>query len=368
MAVFQESVSEGITLSDVESDSIVAVESLSDGVSLGDSQQEGELVVESGSEGLEFSDSASITVKVSANDGIKLGDSESTISFPAKKSVDDGVQLGDTESSTATASVSVTDGIRLGDQGYPAEPEAGRGLDSTQLQAAQSQQTDVVHLIALTYYDDGTQNESVTRLTTAPVDIDADVGNGVVTFSGAGGFLSWGSITESEDRSAQGMTLKLSGVDQSIVSIILNNQFRGRSVKLWRQYFDGDTGQAVGNPIKLFDGRQMGDYEVEENWGDTGSLGTVTITTRVKSILADLQQLNAVRTNPRSYNNALARVGLTTDNTFFNKVKSFAGKRIFWGTDAPDEAQGTNVPRGPIGHPGGGGGGGHTENPEQIAT
>lgn len=94
--------------------------------------------------------------------------------------------------------------------------------------------TTIVDLIELQYWDGAASQ--VTRFTTASYDIDADVGAGVVTFSGYGGFLGYGEVNETTDRRAAGMEISLDGVDQTIVAILLNNFFRGSTVKVWRAW------------------------------------------------------------------------------------------------------------------------------------
>lgn len=231
-----------------------------------------------------------------------------------------------------------------------------RDLSSSQKTEATSTSAAAVHLLELVYFDDGTSSESEVHFTTASQDITATIDGGDITFSGVGGFLEWSGVSEDTDDSAQGVDLKLDGVDQTVISAILNNQFRGRPVRIWRAWLEPSGGNIVDSPLLIFRGKQLGSYDVTENWGDDGSEGTVTIETRVMSRMAELQQTTPVKTNLDSHDRMLARAGLSTGDTFFQNIPAINGKRIFWGTEGPDDAMdsggghdpgGTDGPGGP---------------------
>jgi hypothetical protein len=67
------------------------------------------------------------------------------------------------------------------------------------------------------------------RVTTAPFDIDWDG----FTWQGIGGQLTIEAIRETPDDRGGQMTLRLSGVDQSMLSAILAEQYIGRVVEIW---------------------------------------------------------------------------------------------------------------------------------------
>lgn len=213
-----------------------------------------------------------------------------------------------------------------------------RDLTSAQQNAVAADTGTTVYLLELTFYDDGTASESTVRLALAGEDITVDIGGsaGVVTFEAAGGWLEWGGIKEAERDKAQGTELALSGVEQTIISPLLTKQFRGRLVRIWRVDVDEDAGT-----FDLWDPwvfRQLRGYTVDEDWGGHGEPGTVRITTTVDTPLNVHQKRRPVRTNATSHNDMLARAGQSTGDKGTNNVPGLQGKRIFWGTEGPDEA------------------------------
>lgn len=229
-----------------------------------------------------------------------------------------------------------------------------RELTSGQQAAIQAETGTVVYLLELKFWTGSSETE--VRLATAGDDINADPdGTGEVTFQGSGGWLSWGGAQETARERAQGTRIRLSGVEQTIISALLNNSFRGREARIWRATV---TDGSVSDTLLIFRGRQLGDYSITETPGSHEGPATVDIETRVRSRLADLRQSKPVRTNQRSHNAMLARAGLSTGDTYFQNVPNLPGRRIFWGTNAPDEATTSGGGAGPRGGGGGGGRGG----------
>lgn len=237
-----------------------------------------------------------------------------------------------------------------------------RSLTTAQQNAVEADTGSTIYLLELTYYDDATQAESVVRLALAGEDIEADPdGTGAVTFTAAGGWLEWGGISESERAKSQGTELALSGVDQAIISPLLTKQFRNRLCRIWR----ADVDEATGT-VDLWDPwvfRQLRGYEVDEGWGDHTTEGTVRITTSVDTPLSVHQAKNAVRTNPTSHNEMLARAGESTGDEGMYNVAGLAGLRIYWGSEGPDRATDGSHRGGSAGTSGGGGGGGGAGQP-----
>lgn len=166
------------------------------------------------------------------------------------------------------------------------------------------------------------------RLCTAPMDIDWDG----ESWQGIGGAMQFGVAQESADPAAQGVELTLSGVEQSIIASVLNTQVRGRPVQIWMAHLD-DNLQVAGT-LEIFRGYQLADYRITERRPETGP-GTCDVRTRVQSRVSVLGHPNPVRTNVTSHNAMLARVGLTTGDTFFQNVPAVAGHEVYWGRAAP---------------------------------
>lgn len=209
-----------------------------------------------------------------------------------------------------------------------------RGLSAGAQTEVAAQVGRSVHLIEINH------SGGVIRLTDAPVDVDADVGEGVRTWTGIGGRVGWESSSETPDLGGQGTVFEFSGVDQTIISSVLGNDVRGRKLRLFRAWLDSD--HAVVDTFEVFTGFQNRKYEIlEERAGDGGSTGTVTVRVRAVSRLSELGEVRAVRTNPTTLENLHARAlfdAADRDGDFFLRVASLVGKRIFWGTEQPDSA------------------------------
>lgn len=197
-------------------------------------------------------------------------------------------------------------------------------------------------------------------LTNGAADIVAN-GN---TYQAVGGALTHSAIEETEDARGQGVELYIDGVDQTIISTILSNNFRGRKARIYLMTVNPETGAVSGTPWMIFRGLQMSDYRISETRNPEG--GTVTISTRLSSALGAVDLVRSVRSNPQSHNDMLARAGVVSPNdTLFYRVISLMNERIYWGVDGPADGSGISPNRGGTGpgNMGGEGSGGTGELP-----
>lgn len=169
-----------------------------------------------------------------------------------------------------------------------------------------------------------------TRITTAV----QTLGWNSQTWTAVGGALAFPSgIPESSDPAAAGLPVELSGVDQSILALLLQEEAIGRTVKVWYAHLNATSGAVVGTPLLIFQGTMDEDWAIEESRPDPPAAGTVTISTRFTSRLATLDRQNAVRCNVESHNAMLVRSGdySGTDDTFFQQTALVAGTPVYWG-------------------------------------
>ena len=191
------------------------------------------------------------------------------------------------------------------------------------MQAAVAAQTgEIVYLFQI-----GTSGGTI-RVCSAPVDIAWNS----QTWEGIGGTLAFSGVEETADPAGQGVELTLAGVDQTIISALLQNQFRGYEVRIWLAHLAAN-GTIIADPIEIFRGRQLSDYRITEERATDKSAGTVTVVTRVQSRLAILRHAQPVFTSETSHNDMLKRAGLTIGDTFFRNVPAIAGKTLKWGDD-----------------------------------
>lgn len=171
-----------------------------------------------------------------------------------------------------------------------------------------------------------TSSGGTTYLTTAPQNVTWDG----QTYTAVGGAIEFEPPAETSDPSAQALRMTLSGVSQTIISDLLNNNMRGYSCTLYFGQVDMSTGVVVVDALEIFTGMLNDRWEIQEVRDESGR-GTVTITTSAVSQLARYLVSRACRTNVASHNDMLQRGGITTGDTFFSKVPTLVGKQVYWG-------------------------------------
>jgi hypothetical protein len=134
-------------------------------------------------------------------------------------------------------------------------------------------------------------------LTTAAQDITWDG----KPWEAVGGTLEIDAMGESSDGAANGLRIKLSGVDQSVLALILGSRWRGRNATIYHVALDQATGTVKADPVIMYTGPMNGGFQIGESRGDFGG-GTVDISARLSSRLDDLVKVRGVRCNEASHN------------------------------------------------------------------
>lgn len=70
-----------------------------------------------------------------------------------------------------------------------------------------------------------------------------------------GNFMGFSDIEESAELIVSNMTLSLSGIDKSMIGLVLNEKYINRQIKLYTGFLDVDTHDLVVSPILIFEGR-----------------------------------------------------------------------------------------------------------------
>lgn len=73
-------------------------------------------------------------------------------------------------------------------------------------------------------------------------------------YLGVGHFINFSDIEESSEVIVSTMTLSLSGVDQSMINLVLNNNYINRTVKVYMGFLNVDTHKLITNPVLIFEG------------------------------------------------------------------------------------------------------------------
>lgn len=148
------------------------------------------------------------------------------------------------------------------------------------------------------------------------------------TWQALGGHMMVEPIGESLDRRAQGMRLTLSGVDQSVISVVLGQVVRGKEAVIYWAHFNPATGVVIDAPIEVFRGYMNDPFGIEEEREGEGA-GGCTIKTRITSRLVKLGWRNGIKTNLQSHTAKFA------GDTFFQNIPKVVGQEVFWGRPQP---------------------------------
>jgi hypothetical protein len=147
-----------------------------------------------------------------------------------------------------------------------------RNLDSSTIQQLTATVVRPVFIVSIAF-----SNETVYAWT----GVGPLVWNGN-TYQGVGNFGSISSIQEGSDVTAQGITLKLSGIPSNLLDDSLSNIQFGQLARVYLGFLD-NNGALIGTPIPAFIGL------VDQPVVDIGT-DSVTITISVESRFADMQR------------------------------------------------------------------------------
>ena len=137
------------------------------------------------------------------------------------------------------------------------------------------------------------------------------------TYTGGGQLLNISPVEETVEIAAKGITMSLNGIDASLVSLALTENYQTRSAKVYLGFIS--SGSVVSDPYLAFDGR-MDVLSID----DSGETANLTMT--AESRLIDLE-----RARERRYTSDDQKLRHPTD-TGFDFVASLQEKEIAWGT------------------------------------
>ena len=158
------------------------------------------------------------------------------------------------------------------------------------------------------------------------------------TYTGAGTLLAVSGFEESKEMRTNGVTVSLSGMDETVLSYALSENFQNRKLIVHFGFLDGGTNEVKG-VMNAFTGR-MTSMNISDD--TTGS----TVTINAENRLIDLEKASMLRYNKESQKFV---AGGTTD-TAFNRVQKLADQEILWGrTSSTSGGVGGGGNRQPIG-------------------
>ena len=137
------------------------------------------------------------------------------------------------------------------------------------------------------------------------------------TYTSSSLFLGSSEVQETADVSVNNLTLKFSGADTTIISLLLNNDYMNKPASLYRGFLD-DSNALISDPFLLFEGR-IANFSLEEN-ATTSSINIV-----IASHWADFEKIQGRRTSENSQ-----KLLFSTDKGM--EFASQTAQKIKWGT------------------------------------
>jgi hypothetical protein len=137
------------------------------------------------------------------------------------------------------------------------------------------------------------------------------------TWTGAGNLLSLGSMEETTEVRALGTSVTISGLNSSITSLALSENYQGRNATIWLGAIN-DVGAVVADPVVIFGGR-MDVMTINENGND------VSLQITIENRLIDFE-----RAKIRRYTDQDQKIDYPNDKGF-EFVASIQDAEIVWG-------------------------------------
>ena len=137
------------------------------------------------------------------------------------------------------------------------------------------------------------------------------------TYIGAGDLLSIGSVSETAELQANGATVTLTGIKQSLVTIARDEPYQGRPLTIRLGALD-DSGDLVSSPVIIFSG-----FMDVMTIADGGETSTISISVENKLIAFE-------RSFVRRYTSEDQKIEHPSDKGF-EFVTKIQEKEIIWG-------------------------------------
>lgn len=119
----------------------------------------------------------------------------------------------------------------------------------------------------------------------------ANVAWNAKTYTALGHFIGFSDIEESSALQVANLTAQLSGVDQSLISAVLSENYIDRTLRIYKGFLD-DNAAVIASPILIFEGR-MDAPTIEENPDD----GSCTVSIAATNAWVDFERKSGRHTN-----------------------------------------------------------------------
>ena len=148
------------------------------------------------------------------------------------------------------------------------------------------------------------------------------------TYTGGGQFLAISPVEETVEVAARGVTMSLNGIDASLISYALTENYQTRSAKVYLGVIS--SGAVVADPYLVFNGRM--DVMTIDDGGDTASI----------SMTAESRLIELERPKLRRYTSEDQKL-IHPDDTGLDFVASLQEKEIAWGSGKDDATRPAGV-------------------------
>ncbi len=141
------------------------------------------------------------------------------------------------------------------------------------------------------------------------------------TYTGGGQFLAVSPVEETVEVAARGVTMSLNGIDASLITLALTENYQTRSAKVFLGVLS--SGAVVADPYLVFDGR-MDVMTIDDN----GETATISMTAESRLIDLERPKLRRYTSEDQKLNHP--------DDIGLDFVTSLQEKEIAWGSGKDD--------------------------------
>lgn len=162
----------------------------------------------------------------------------------------------------------------------------------------------------------------------APITVDG------ITFSNLGALLNVGDVQRDVKATSDDMTIALTGIDPTMVSLILSSDIKGSIVEVWRGFFDSNN-QIITTPTTQFFKRYQGiinNVSITEDFKENSRVATCSIScSSMRRVLEN--RISGVKTNQSSWQ------FLYPNDTSMNRVSEISNQFFDFGKTPTTQTQ-----------------------------
>ena len=159
---------------------------------------------------------------------------------------------------------------------------------------------------------------------------------GGVTFTNLGALLSVGDVQRDIKATSDDMTIQLTGINPTMVGIILSSDIKGSLVEVWRGFFDSNN-QIITTPTTQFFKRYQGiinNVSISENFDSEQRTRVATCSVSCSSMRRVLEnRFSGVRTNQNNWQI------LYPSDTSMNRVAEISNQYFDFGRPPQTQTQ-----------------------------